>query len=152
MSPQGLSLRPLTAQDTQPVLDLWVEAWAATLPRIDFVARRPWLAARLDALARSGALIIVATVDGRPAGFLTLDPATGAIDQLAVAPCHWGTGVADALLHEARRLSPDGLTLSVNEANPRATRFYARQGFVRTGTGVNPASGLPVIEMRWRRA
>jgi putative acetyltransferase len=89
-------------------------------------------------------------VDARPAGFLTLDPASGEIDQLAVAPAHWGSGVADALLAQARALSPQGLSLTVNEANPRAIRFYERQGFCRTGTGVNPASGLPVIRMRWR--
>ena len=149
MRPQGLDVRPLAAGDMPVVLDLWVEAWAATLPQIDFAARRDWLAARLDALARAGARLIVAELDARPAGLLTLDPATGEIDQLAVAREAWGTGVADALLAEARRLSPDGLSLTVNADNPRAIRFYERQGFVRTGTGVNPASGLPVITMRW---
>jgi putative acetyltransferase len=75
-------------------------------------------------------------------GFVTFDPATAYLDQLAVAPEAKGSGAASLLLNEARRLSPDGLTLDVNQDNPRALRFYEREGFEKIGEGTNPRSGL----------
>lgn len=124
------------------LIALWQRAWQAAFPDIDFAARRPWLADRL----RTPGLQIIAA-DRR--GFLTLDPATGEIDQLAVAPEAAGAGIATALLAEARRRRPEGLHLSVNQANTRAIRLYHRAGFRITAADINPASGLPIFHMRW---
>lgn len=52
------------------------------------------------------------------------------LDQIEVAPEHWGSGVALALLNEAKRISPNGLNLLVNKDNARAIRFYEKHGFV----------------------
>nr|WP_237477582.1 GNAT family N-acetyltransferase [Lichenibacterium sp. 6Y81] len=119
------------------------------MPEIDFDARRPWLAAHLDALLLAGARIIVAEVGGAPAGFVTVDPARRHLDQLAVRPDQQGAGVADRLMGAAKALSPGGLSLDVNAANARARRFYARHGFVEVSTGSNPRSGLPTLSLRW---
>ena len=54
------------------------------------------------------------------------------------------------LVDEARRLSPDSITLLVNEDNARAIRFYERNGFVHAGKDVNPTSGRPVLKMIWK--
>jgi putative acetyltransferase len=54
------------------------------------------------------------------------------------------------LMHEARRISPNGLDLKVNADNARAIRFYEKQGFVDAGETVNESSGAPVRMMRWR--
>ena len=67
-----------------------------------------------------------------------------------VAPEHWGTGVAGALLGEAKRLSPSRLQLLVNKENARAIRFYEKHGFVYAGEAKNPVSGRPVNRMEWR--
>ena len=83
------------------------------------------------------------------AGFVTID-ANGYLDQLVVAPEKWGSQLATALVDEARRLSPSGVTLLVNEDNARAIRFYARNGFAQDGRDVNPTSGRPVLRMAWR--
>ena len=40
------------------------------------------------------------------AGFVTIDPASGELDQLAVAASRWGSGVANLLLAEAKRPKP----------------------------------------------
>jgi putative acetyltransferase len=69
---------------------------------------------------------------------------------LVVAPEHWGSDVAPALLDEAKRLSPKGITLLVNKDNFRAIRFYEKHGFVYGGEDKNPVSGLPVNRMVWR--
>ena len=82
-------------------------------------------------------------------GFVTID-ASGYLDQLVVAPDHWGSELADALVDEAKRLSPDRITLLVNNDNARAIRFYERNGFVHAGEDVNPTSGRPVLRMEWK--
>ena len=84
------------------------------------------------------------------AGFVTVDPKTGYLDQIVVAPEHWGSGVALALLDEAKRLAPAGLDLLVNKDNTRAIRFYEKHGLAYAGEDKNPVSGIPVNRMRWR--
>jgi putative acetyltransferase len=82
-------------------------------------------------------------------GFVTID-GVGYLDQLVVAPEHWGSKLADALVDEAKLRSPDGVTLLVNKDNARAIRFYERNGFVHAGEDVNSTSGRPVLKMAWR--
>ena len=86
------------------------------------------------------AAIIVAEQAGALTGFVTID-ASGYLDQLVVAPDHWGSPLATVLVDEAKRRSPDGVTLLVNTDNARAIRFYERNGFVHAGEDVNPTSG-----------
>ena len=81
---------------------------------------------------------------------MTVDPKSGSLDQLCVAPAERGSGIASALTDEAKRRSPGVVELEVNEANPRARRFYEREGFSVVGQGVSPHSGLPTLKMRWR--
>ena len=57
---------------------------------------------------------------------------------------------AGALMDEAKRLSPAGITLRVNTDNERAIRFYARNGFAHAGDDINPTSGRPVLKMEWK--
>jgi putative acetyltransferase len=83
-------------------------------------------------------------------GFVTVDPTTMYLDQIVVAPEHWGSDVARVLLDEAKRLSPRGLDLLVNKDNARAIGFYQKHGFVYAGEDRNPVSGKPVNRMTWR--
>jgi putative acetyltransferase len=83
-------------------------------------------------------------------GFVTVEPNTLYLDQIVVAPERWGTGVAQALIAEAKRISPKGLDLDVNTDNARAIRFYEKYGFAISGAGKNPLSGKPIHCMSWR--
>ncbi|MCL2384966.1 MAG: GNAT family N-acetyltransferase, partial [Alphaproteobacteria bacterium] len=105
--------------------------------------------AHLQALEAVGALTVCA-FDGAEEliGFVNVDPATSYLDQLVVAPQAKGQGVAHLLLEAARRISPFGLTLDVNQDNPRALRFYEGQGFVKIAEGINPRSGLKTWRMQ----
>ncbi|MCE1237556.1 MAG: GNAT family N-acetyltransferase [Hyphomicrobiales bacterium] len=133
------------------VVDLWVASWARTMPTIDFEARRPWLVERLREHLSAGVHVAVAIAEtGDVVGFVTIDPATGWLDQIAVHPDVWGAGVAEALLAEARRVSPARVGLDVNADNARAVAFYEKQGFARIGEGANPRSGLPTLVLEWR--
>jgi len=145
------ALRGFAEADLPALIDLWVVAWRETGLPIDFDARRAWLKDRLRALRADGAMIVVGLDAGeKPAGFVAIDPRCGALDQLCVAPAERGSGLASALLDEAKRRSPGVVELDVNEANARARRFYDREGFSVVGRGVSPHSGLPTLKMQWQ--
>jgi putative acetyltransferase len=145
-----LSLRPYDgARDEEPALALWLRTWQETYPDIDFAGRLAWWRGHWRGLVRT-ARITVAEAKNEMIGFVTVDPGTLYLDQIVVAPEHWGSGLASALIAEAKRASPRGLDLDVNTDNARAIAFYQKQGFVITGEGINPRSGRPVHHMRWR--
>ena len=147
------AILPMNDAYLPEIADLWVASWVATLPQIDFEARRPWLVEHLDAAQAKGAVVRVAVVEtGAVVGFVLIDPATGYLDQIAVHPDQWGAGIAEALIREAQRLSPATVVLDVNADNPRAVAFYTRQGFREIARGVNPRSGLPTLKLEWRAA
>ena len=149
----GFSLRDYCVRDLPAIEDFWVASWAATGFAIDFSARVPWLRAHLTKLAAEGVEIVVGLDGGgRPAGFVTIDPKSGHLDQLCVAPSAQGGGLARALLVEAKRRSPGRIHLDVNEDNVRACRFYEREGFAIVGRGHSAMSGLPVRRLSWRAA
>ena len=151
MTVRGRSLRAYAETDLPALIDLWVAAWSETGFAIDFTARREWLGDRLRSLRADGAAIVVGLDrGGLPAGFVTIDPRTGDLDQLCVAPKERGSGLAVALLDEAKRRSPGRVMLEVNDQNLRARRFYEREGFTVSRLGVNAGSGLPTLKMLWR--
>ena len=150
MSAASFTLRLYQAADEDTAIELWRRTWQIAYPRLDFTARLDWWRQRWRNELAPTATITVAESDGQLVGFVTVDPGTRYLDQIVVAPEAWGSTVAGALLAEAKRLSPAGLDLAVNADNGRAIRFYEKQGFVVTGTDVNPRSGAPIRKMAWR--
>lgn len=135
------------------VADLWVASWAATMPAIDFEARRGWFVDHVVAAMERGETLRVAmTQTGNIAGLVMIDPRSGYLDQIVVGVDWWGKGVAEALIGEARRVSPQRVALTVNQDNPRAVAFYKRIGFAIVGEGANPTSGLKTYDLEWRPA
>jgi putative acetyltransferase len=145
----SFQLRPYHPEDEEAAIALWQRTWQQAYPSIDFAARVAWWRERWRKELVPGAAIMVAEEAGEVVGFVTID-STGYLDQLVVAPAHWGTELAMALVDEAKRLSPGGITLLVNTDNARAIRFYQRNGFVHAGEDVNPTSGRPVLKMAWK--
>jgi putative acetyltransferase len=143
------TLRPYRAEDEVAAIELWRLTWQQAYPSIDFTARVAWWRERWRNELVPNASIIVAEHADALIGFVTID-GTGYLDQLVVSPDHWGSPLATSLVDEAKRLSPDGVTLLVNKDNTRAIRFYARNGFVHAGEDVNPTSGRAVLKMRWK--
>jgi putative acetyltransferase len=142
----AFQLRPYRDADEDATITLWQRTWQLAYPDIDFEARLPWWRERWRTELVPQAAIVVADRDGALIGFVTIDPA-GYLDQLVVGPEHWGVGLADALVNEAKRLSPSGVTLKVNADNFRAIRFYERNGFVDVGEDENPGSRRKVRKM-----
>jgi len=146
----GVTLRRYAAADEDAAIELWRRAWQIAYPHIDFAARVDWWRARWRGELVPSAEIVLAVAGGALAGFVTVDPRTGYLDQIVVAPEHWGSDIAAKLIAEAKRISPTGLDLDVNTDNDRAIGFYKKQGFAVSGTGKNPISGKPVHRMSWR--
>jgi putative acetyltransferase len=142
-------LRFYRAEDEAAAITLWQHTWQRAYPSIDFAARLAWWRERWRNELVPKAAIVVAEQAGVLTGFVTID-ASGYLDQLVVHPNHWGSPLGTALVDEAKRLSPAGVALLVNEDNARAIRFYERNGFVRAGEDVNPTSGRPVLKMAWK--
>jgi putative acetyltransferase len=132
------TLRPYRAEDEDAAIELWRLTWQQAYPSIDFTARVARWRERWRNELVANATIIVA------------EQAQALTDQLVVSPDHWGSELATALVDEAKRLSPKGVTLLVNKDNARAIRFYERNGFEHAGEDVNPTSGRPVLKMAWR--
>jgi len=144
------AVRDYRDEDCEAAIALWWRAWQAALPEIDFSARLEWWRERWASELVPNNTIRIAERDGLIAGFIVIEPNSGYLDQIVVAPELWGTGVADALLADAKRLAPGGITLEVNQENARAIRFYERAGFERTGEGVNRLSGRSTWRYAWK--
>jgi putative acetyltransferase len=145
----AVSLRPYEAKDEHAAVALWLRSWQSAYPQIDFKKRLDWWRNRWRTELTTSADIVIAEAGGDMIGFVTVDPKTHYLDQIAVAPEHWASGVGRALIAVAKELSPSGLELHVNADNARAIRFYEKLDFQITGDGVNPISGKPVHRMRW---
>ncbi|ABD86370.1 GNAT family N-acetyltransferase [Rhodopseudomonas palustris] len=144
---QGFRLRRYQAVDEDASIALWLKTWQLAYPSIDFAKRLDWWRARWRNELVPNASIVVAEQADEMTGFVTIDGG-GYLDQLVVAPEQWGSGLAAALVDEAKRLSPTGVTLKVNADNFRAIKFYQRNGFVTTGEELN-ASGRAVLNLAW---
>ncbi len=144
-----LQLRAYQPADEDAAIALWQRTWQHAYPQVDFAARVAWWRERWRKELVPKAEIIVVEKDLELIGFVTID-LEGYLDQLVVAPEHWGSDAAHLLLDEAKRVSPKGVTLLVNKDNARAIRFYERNGFKHVGDDVNPTSGRPVLKMRWK--
>ncbi len=122
-------LRP----DHWEVADLWVSNWGAAMPTLGFRARHDWLFQHLETLHAQGATTICAvnTRTGGIAGFVTVDAKAGRLDQIVVASSARGSGVAAALMDEAKRLANGRLSAHVEAGDARALRFFEREGFAR---------------------
>ena len=150
MSAKTYTLRPYEASDEDAAIELWRRTWQAAYAHLDFSARTDWWRERWRKELVPQATIVVAETAGTLSGFVTVEPESGYLDQIVVAPERWGTELASLLLDEAKRISPGRLDLLVNKDNARAIRFYEKHGFKYAGDDVNPVSGRPVNRMTWR--
>jgi putative acetyltransferase len=150
VSGTAFTLRPYVPADEDAAIELWRRTWQQHYPHLDFAARVDWWRERWRNELVPTATITVAEANGNLVGFVTVDPQTGYLDQIVVAPETWGARIAPALMAEAKRMSPRGLDLKVNADNSRAIRFYEKNGFAIAGDDVNPLSGAPIRKMSWR--
>ena len=99
--------------------------------------------------------IRVAEIDGKVVGFSSVEVKVGMAEvcDLFVLPSHIRRGVGQLLANEMLLyLCRHGIPLVHVEADPNATAFYARQGFIQCGEVPShsiPGRNLPLMEMRF---
>jgi putative acetyltransferase len=124
-------IRPAAYADTATLVRVWHDAWhdahdGHVPPGLVAARTRATFEERVDALLPRA---LVAEVDGRVAGFVTVEG--DELELLFVDAEFRGTGVAVALVAAAEA---HGATwLSVVAGNARARRFYERQGYADAG-------------------
>ena len=106
---------------------------------------------------------LVVEVDGEVVGLALVvsdrdgEDGVGEIPLIYVHPSAWGVGAGHALMAECetelRRRGFRAAVLWVLEDNPRARRFYKRQGWHPDGgRKVETIGGAELVEIRYRRA
>ena len=155
-------MRPAVLQDAEAIAAVhhgsWVETYSDLLPashwEADTLERRT---ERWRRALESGAAATVAETDGTVVGLALAGDAitVGAhapvrerqLFILYVLAAHHGTGVGQALL-DAVVPPASPAQLWVAEENPRARRFYERNGFVADGARhVDEGSGIAEVRL-----
>lgn len=145
-----MEVRPARLDDAAAIAVVNIRAWQAAyahafgaerLSAMDLEAQRELWRQRL-AQPRRGDVVLVAEADGSVVGFAScgnsLDASgEGELYSIYVLPEAWGSGAGPALMAAAlaalRAGGFDTAILWVLEDNPRAQRFYEREGWTRDG-------------------
>ena len=135
--------------DYPHLLQVWEASVRAThdfLPESYIVLLRELVPKYLDAVM----LICCKDARQRITGFAGV--AAGRVEMLFVDPQHRGQGIGKLLLrHAINELNAD--ELDVNEQNPQAIGFYAKQGFEVIGRSETDGMGkpYPLLHLRLSR-
>ena len=158
-------VRPARREDAEAIADVHTLTWQAAyedvfgaerLARIGDRRRTQWEERLTD--PQPNWRVFVAEDAARAVGFVwtgsSLDePGKGELYAIYVLPEGWGTGAGSALMAsalEALRGYPSA-TLWVLEDNPRARRFYEREGWILDGGRRDEDFlGVTVAEVRYR--
>jgi GNAT superfamily N-acetyltransferase len=160
-----VDIREAVVGDAAAIAEVHVRTWQGAYARI-FGAER---LAGMDVVARvrrwrqwleEGQHVIVAVDDGRVVGFVWVGPsrepdADAELYAIYVLPDSWGSGAGTALMgagvEAMREAGYREAILWVLEENPRARRFYEREGWqIDDAHKEDDALGVRVAEVRYR--
>jgi GNAT superfamily N-acetyltransferase len=162
----GLCIRDARPEELDEVSLLIRDAYQQYQKSIPPLAWEAYMRDLMDVRSRLGiAELIVAELDGRPVGTVTLYSDTARLPQqmwpggwagiriLAVGPAYRGRGIGRALMNECvRRCRERGISavgLHTTETMDVARRLYERMGFIRAPEfDFHPASGVVVMAYR----
>jgi ribosomal protein S18 acetylase RimI-like enzyme len=159
-------VRPATVEDAEAIarvqVDTWRAAYAHAIPAERLAAADPTERAQLwrGWVADSRSATFAGELDGDVRGFVAVgesreEPGIGELYAIYVLPDAWGTGLGTALIErgeeELRARGFDVATLDVLADNPRARRFYERQGWRAGETQQSTFLGQEVELTRYRK-
>ena len=158
-------VRRAALADGADIASVHVRTWQAAYAHVFGAERLAGLDVRRrtagwERSLREGETVFVADEGGRVVGFAAVGPSRDDADEaelyaIYALPESWGSGAGPALLgaglEEMRAAGYEEAVLWVLEDNPRARRFYAREGFEPDG-GPKEESvlGMRVVEVRLR--
>ena len=139
----------------------WRAAYEHVFGAERLAERHPDVAMWTRILSNERASVHVAETDGRIVAFVSVGPsrdddAEGELYAIYALPEAWGTGAGSALIRAGidslRDAGYRDAILYVLDDNPRAQRFYEREGWALDGgTKSDEFLGLEVTELRYRR-
>ncbi len=161
-----MEVRPARPEDAAAIAAVHVRTWQAAYDHV-FGAERlavldeqlPRRVERWEQLLRDEGGVWVAEEEGRIVGFVgwgvSRDEAgEGELYSIYVLPEAWGSGAGPALMAVAREELLAAYPVSilwVLDDNPRARRFYEREGWVADGgRKTDTFLGVEVTEVRYR--
>ena len=132
-------IRPCSSNDGERVIEIWRGAVDATH---NFLLSKDRIAIdeMVSGFLPNVPLWVAVDSNDRPIAFMLIDG--GHIEALFVDPEVRGQGVGAALVRHGLSLQPT-MTTDVNKQNDRASGFYERMGFVRTGRSPLDGQGRP---------
>ncbi|HVH50999.1 MAG TPA: GNAT family N-acetyltransferase [Gaiellaceae bacterium] len=162
-----MDIRPATVDDAAEIAHVHVRTWQAAYEHVFGAERLGGINLERRTAAWQRALSehpdepsFVAEEDGRIVAFASVGPsrdAEGAGELFAIyaLPVAWGSGAGQALMQAAldalREAAYTEAVLWVLEDNPRARRFYEREGWAVDGTQrAGEHMGVPTAEVRYR--
>lgn len=160
-----MDIRRATVEDAWGIADVHVRTWQGAYEHVFGAERLAALSVeqRLPGWQRSlgepEQHAFVAEEDGRIIGFVDVGPsrdpaAEGELWGIYVEPESWGSPAGAALmrvgLDELRALGYRNAVLRVLEDNPRARRFYEREGWRADGRIEGEHMGVRTAEVRYR--
>jgi ribosomal protein S18 acetylase RimI-like enzyme len=163
-----VDVRPARPEDAAAIAAVHVRTWQAAYDHV-FGAERlavldeqlPRRIERWEQLLREEGGVWVAEADGRVVGFVgygvsrdEAGPAEGELYSIYVLPEAWGSGAGPALMAVAREALLAAYPVAilwVLDDNPRARRFYEREGWAADGgRKTDTFLGVEVTEVRYR--
>ena len=161
-----MNVRPARPEDAAAIAAVHVRTWQVAYEHV-FGADRlaaldeqlPVRVERWQRLLREEVGVWVAEDDGRIVGFAGIGPSRdaggeGELYSIYVLPEAWGSGAGGALMAAARDALLAAYPVSilwVLDDNPRARRFYEREGWAADGgRKTDTFLGVEVTEVRYR--
>jgi ribosomal protein S18 acetylase RimI-like enzyme len=160
-----LEVRRARPGDAAAIAEVHARTWQSTYEHVfgaeRLAARVPDLALWTRILANERVEVNVAEAGGRIVAFVSVGPsrdddAEGELYAIYALPEAWGTGAGAALMQAGldamRAAGYRDAVLYVLDDNPRARRFYEREGWALDGgTKSEELLGVQVTEVRYRR-
>jgi ribosomal protein S18 acetylase RimI-like enzyme len=159
-----VQVRRARPEDAAAIADVHVRTWQAAYEhvfgaeRLGTIEREQRLGQWERAVVDERVAVWVAEDGGRIVGFVSVGPSRvgdeGELYAIYVLPEAWGSGAGPALMGEAAAVLRDRYQTSilwVLDDNPRARRFYEREGWALDGgTQTEEFLGIEVTEVRYR--
>jgi len=160
-----VEIRRARPEDAAAIAAVHVRTWQAAYEHVFGAERLAGIdVTGRESLARRNATdadqdVFVAEEGGRIVGFVACGPSEEEAEErelfaIYVFPEAWGSTAAPSLLHAAtdamRGRGAPGAILWVLEDNPRARRFYEREGWRGDGAAESEYLGLTVPLVRYR--
>lgn len=168
----NISIRHCTIDDVDALKELATQAFCETFAplntpeNMDAYLKEAYTIPQLRReLADSNQVFYFAYADGTLAGYLKVneapsqaefnDPKSLEVERIYVLKAFYGTGVGqflmDKAIETARERGKEYLFLGVWEFNPRARRFYEKNGFYRIGAHTFVMGDDPQIDFLLRK-